>query len=124
MPLPSVIDQIERLFDELVRRPWGVPSRHLVPAAVHPTEDGWLVELAVEGMQAHDLRVAVHGRRLTINGHRRSVSGQPGPSGWMRTQQETTFQQTITLPGDPDPESVEAKIEGSTLSIHVRRRLR
>jgi HSP20 family molecular chaperone IbpA len=33
-----------------------------------------------------------------------------------------TFERTITLPADADPDNIEARIENSTLHVHIRRR--
>ncbi len=123
MALPSVLDEIERLFDELIRRPWGSARRELVPAEIHEVEDGWRVDIPVEGMQAADLKVEVHGRRLTITGQRsRQHERREGQTAWTRTRQEISFQRTITLPAGADPDDIDAKIEGSKLAIHIGRR--
>ncbi len=123
MALPSVLDEIDRLFDELIRRPWGSPSREVVPAEMQEVEDGWRIELPVEDMRVADLKVEVHGRRLTIIGKRRQAQEQRhGRTRWTRTQQEVAFQRTITMPTDIDRDEIEAKTEGSTLIIYIRRR--
>ncbi len=123
MALPSVLEEIDRLFDELVRRPWGTPRREVVPVEMREVEDGWHIELPVEGMRAADLKVEAHGRRLTITGKRRQEKeARHGRTGWMRTQQEVAFQRTLTMPRDIDQDEIEAKIEGPVLTIHIRRR--
>ena len=125
MPLPSVFEEIDRLFDELIHRRWGARPRQLVPAQFREVDDGWVIELPVEGLRPEDLKVEVQGRRLTVAGRRRSEESRgAGKTGRLRTQQEVSFQQTITLPEAADTESIDAKIEGSTLTIHVRRRPR
>lgn len=122
MALPSVLDEIERLFDELIRRPWGSARRELVPAEIHEVEDGWRVEIPVEGMRAADLKIEVHGRQVTVTGrHSRLREQRQGQTAWTRTRQEISFQRTLTLPAGGDPDEIEAKIEGSTLVIHIRR---
>ncbi len=89
MPLPSVFDEIDRLFDELVRRPWGIASRRLVPAEIREVEDGWIVELPVEGVRAADLKVDVHGSQLTVAGHRHEQRElRHGKTARTRTQRE------------------------------------
>ncbi len=124
MALPSVVDEINRLFDELIRRPWGGAPRQLSPAAIRDVNDGWLVEIPVEGMRAEDLKVEVQGRRLTVLGHRRSEQEQRhGTSSWSRSQREYTLRQTVTLPAEAEPEGLEARIEGAHLTVHIRRHL-
>lgn len=122
MPLPTVLDELDRLFDELIRRPWGSP-RELKPSEVQQVEDGWIIKLPVEGWSADDLQLHAQGNWLTITGHRRrSRERKHGEGGWSQTQQEYTLRQTIALPPGGDPEHIDAKIEDSTLSIHIRRR--
>jgi HSP20 family protein len=122
MPLPSVLDEIDRLFDELVRRPWGMGARQVVPAEVREVKDGWVVKLLVEGLTAADLQVHVQGDRLTVSGHRHRARERRGETGWTQTQQEIAIHRTIALPAGADPDSIDAKIEDSTLTIHIRRR--
>lgn len=120
MPLPSVIDEIDRLFDELVRRPWGSVARQVVATEVHEVEDGWVVKLPVEGLTADDLQMHVEGHRLTITGHRRQARERRGKAGW--TQHEIAVHRTLALPAEADPENIDAEIEDSTLTLHIHRR--
>ena len=122
MPLPSLLDEIDRLFDELIHRPWGAAARELVPAHVREVQDGWIVELPVEGLRAADLKVMVSGRQLTVRGHQRRQREGLSGGRWTQAQHEVDFHRSMMLPGDADPDSVEASIEESTLSIRIRKR--
>src|SRR5574340_376650 len=103
MPLPSVLDEIDRLFDELVRRPWGKSSRQVTPFDVRQVEDGWVVTRPVEGLSAQDLQVQVEGSWLTVSGHaRRAHERRQGQAGWSRTEQEFPLSRTIALPAGAD----------------------
>jgi HSP20 family molecular chaperone IbpA len=124
MPLPSVLDEIDRLFDELVRRPWGAAARHLVPAQLREVKDGWVVDLLVEGLRAADLKVEVHGRQLTVIGQRRSEQRQQLKGRWAQAQEDVAWYRTIPFPAEANPDDVEATVEGSMLSIHIGRRKR
>ncbi|HVN83423.1 MAG TPA: Hsp20/alpha crystallin family protein [Candidatus Binatia bacterium] len=121
MAVPTVLDEIERLFDELIHRPWGAVGRSLVPVEIRPVDDGWIVEFAVEGLRAHDLKIEVHGRQLIVKGHRQQDEQRKGAEGWTRTQQSHSLQRTIMLPAVVSPDDVEATVVGGLLSIHVRR---
>lgn len=122
MPLPSVLDEIDRLFDELIRRPWGKPARQVTPVDVRQVEDGWVVTLPVEGLSGQDLQVHVEGNCMTVSGHRRrSQERRHGKTGWSQTEQEYSLFRTIALPAGADPEHIDATIENSILSIHIRR---
>ena len=122
MFLPSVVEEIDRLFDELVRRPWST-LRAAAPTAVKAVEDGWLIEVPIDGLQATDIEVELHGRRLTISGARRTEHQQrQGSRTTARTRQAVSLFRTITLPSEVGPEDVEARVEGTTLFVHVRKR--
>ena len=122
MALPSLLDEIDRLFDELVSRPWGKP-RQLVPARFRAVEDGWIVELPAEGLRAKDLAVSVHGRQVTISGQQhREHERRIGSGGWRRSEQDIAWHRSVTLPPEADPDKIEARIEDSTLILHIRRR--
>jgi len=123
MPLPSVLDEIDRLFDELVRRPWGTSERQVTPLDVRQVEDGWVITLPVEGLSAGDLQVHVEGKWLTVSGHSRQAREQrQGKTGWSRTEREYSLARTIALPTGADPNDIDAAIENSILTIHIRRR--
>jgi HSP20 family molecular chaperone IbpA len=122
MPLPSVTDEIDRLFEELVRRPWGSGERQIIPVEMHEVEDGWMVRLPVEGLTPGDLQVHVHGNQLTISGHLRQAQERRGKTGWTHTRRQVTFHRAMALPAGADPENIDAEIENSTLSIHIHRR--
>ena len=124
MPLPSVLDEIDRLFDELVRRPWGAAARQLVPVHFREVKDGWSVDLPVEGLDAADVKVEVHERQLTVSGQRRSGQERRQGGRWTHTQEQVSWYRTIPLPAEANPDDVEASVEGSTLSIHIGRRKR
>jgi HSP20 family protein len=118
MPLPSLIDEIDRLFDELVCRPWGGAARQLAAAEIRSVDDGWLVVLPVPGLEADDLEVEMSGRQLSVHGERRIQQEE----GLTRTQKQLSLQRTFTLPAEADPAGIEASVEGSTLTIHIRKR--
>lgn len=123
MALPSVIDEINRLFDELVRRPWGSPAHAVSPAVVREVEDGWVVTIPVEGLRAEDVKVHVEGRRLIVRGHRHTdEKRRHGSAGWSHWQQEQTLEQLITLPVEPKREDLEVRHDGKHLTVHIHRR--
>jgi len=122
MALPSVFDEIDRLFDELIHQPWGGARRAVVLTEIRETEGGWIVEMPSEGMRAEEVTVAVHGRRLTVTGTRQREQQRAQGRGWTRTRQEVGFERTVTLPAEADADKIEATIEGSRLHLRVPRR--
>lgn len=122
MAFPSLMDEIDRLFDELVRQPWNMPPSRAA-AALRPVEDGWIVEVPIDGLQAEDVEVELHGRQLTIRGARRTEHRR-WHAGRLAARERSTVAllRTLTLPADVRPEDVEAQVRGTTLYVHVRKR--
>lgn len=124
MPLPSVLEELDRLFQQLVHEPWGT-SAALEPPELKEVEDGWVLEFRVEGLRAADLVVDVQGRRLTVRGRRRVSERQRQPlGGWSVSEREVAFSRSVTLPVSVVAADVEARLEDSVLKLHVRRPVR
>jgi HSP20 family molecular chaperone IbpA len=122
MVLPSLAEEIDRLFDELVSRRWGRGLRQLAAAEVRTVDDGWVIELPVEGLEATDLGVQVEGRRLTVTGQRMRRREQRSRSRLVaQSESQVAFQRMFTLPVNVDAGEISAHLEGSTLTIHIRK---
>lgn len=119
--LPSVADQIEKLFDELVHRRWGATTR-ILPAQVRTVPDGWEIEVPVPGMRAEEIEVQVSGRELWVRGASERRSERQWPQGlWARSARNVSFARSFLLPEAVDPSDVDARLEDGTLRVHVRR---
>ncbi len=82
-----------------------------------------MIRMRVQGLRTGDVNVSVHGRQLTVSGRRHEErQRRTGESGWTLTRQEVSFERTMTLPAEADPNAIDARIENETLCIHVRRR--
>ncbi len=115
------MEQIDRLFDELVRRRWGTETR-IAPSRVREVADGWEIEIPVPDMAPEDLLVEVHGKELTVRGAKRSKrSRQLGSYGYARSARDVTFLRSFRLPEAVPAEAVEARLEDGCLRIHIRR---
>ena len=104
-----LIDEIDRLFEQLVRDPWtGAP-----PSAgrVRPGERVYEVALPLTVGQRGDVGVAIEGRRLVVRAQR-PVAGEAAPS--------TLSEHVFSLPEDADVTGLEALFEGETLRVRVR----
>lgn len=115
MPLPKFVDQIDHLFEELIRQPWSRP-RGAVPRVV----DEHALELKVplgECERGH-MSVAVEGRQIHVVLRRRSAQGGGG------TAQREEQHQSFLLPEGADVSTLEARFEGDNLLIRVGLRQR
>ena len=117
----SIVDQIDRLFDELVHRRWGTRAG-ITPAEVKTVEDGWEIEIPVPGLRAEDIDVHVSGRELWVRGAARRHAEQRSAAGsWARLSRNLSFTRSFLLPYAVDPNDVSARLEDGVLRIHIRR---
>ncbi|HSQ00888.1 MAG TPA: Hsp20/alpha crystallin family protein [Candidatus Dormibacteraeota bacterium] len=108
---PKLIDEINRLFEQLVRDPWArAPQRS---PRTHVGEAQLEIALPVAPGQRDDISVAIEGRRLVVRVHHASGHGA-APA--------TSDERVITLPEDAEVAGLEAQFEGAALHVRVRLR--
>lgn len=121
MRLPTLLDEIDRLFDELVRRPWGGPSQASA-ASMRAVEGGWVIEIPSEGLRPQDLRIEVQGRRLVVTGHVHRHGERREATRWGRMEEEVSLHRTILLPEGADVAGIQSTVTGGKLVLRVRRK--
>jgi HSP20 family molecular chaperone IbpA len=111
----TLIDEINRLFDELVRGPWSQPrpARVEEPAAIGTFVD---VELPFAGGQLGDVSVSLQGRQLIVRARRRSSVADdadtlPGPG--------PELERSFVLPEGAAVSAIEARISDDVLRVRV-----
>lgn len=114
--------QLDELSDLIFR---GEPSRLNAPPGVFPlvnvTEDAgsYFVRAELPGLQAEDLNIQVTGKSLAIEGERRIPSEGEDVKYHRRERDAGRFSRIIALPGDIDPEGVEARMQNGMLSVTI-----
>ncbi|MFN8640687.1 MAG: Hsp20/alpha crystallin family protein [Candidatus Binatia bacterium] len=105
----KLIDEINRLFEQLVRDPWSGPPSSA--GRVRSGERLFEVALPIAIGQRGDVGVAIEGRRLVVRAQRPVAPGTP-PS--------TFAEHVFSLPEDADVTGIEAQFEDGTLRVRVR----
>jgi HSP20 family protein len=113
----NIVSQLGRFPD-----PWAElmpqPRSGFTPLAdVEETDDGYLIEVELPGIDKKDVDIAVAGRRLTISGERKEKERV----GILRrrTRSMGRFEYDIQLPGDIDEDGVSASLVDGVLSVRV-----
>ena len=89
-----------------------------VPAVdIEETDDAWLVEAEVPGVRKEDVNVEVRGSELSISGEikereRKGILRR-------RTRRTGRFDYRVTLPGEADPEGIDASLDDGVLTVRV-----
>ena len=112
----SIVSQLSRFPDswgELVPQPSGFTPL----ADVEETDDSYLIEVELPGVDKKDIDISVAGRRLTISGERKEKERV----GILRrrTRSVGRFEYDIQLPGDIDEDGVTASLADGVLSVRV-----
>jgi HSP20 family protein len=111
----NVLSQLSRFpdtWEELVARDGFTPR-----ADVEETDDAYVIEVEVPGVNKKDIDVSVAGRRLTITGERKERERV----GILRrrTRRVGRFEYDIQLPGDVDDKGVGAELVDGVLTVRV-----
>ena len=114
------LEELQRRTEELVES--AVSGVEVEPVwtplvDVEETEDAWIVEAEVPGAKRDDVKVELQDSQLAISGE----IGEREPTGIVRrrTRRRGAFEYRVTLPGDADPEGVEANLHDGVLTVKV-----
>ena len=114
--------QMEALSGLLSR---GAPWRRELSAGVFPllnlteNKDNYYVRAELPGIQAEDLGIEVVDKTLTISGERK-ITEEGGKVRYHRRERDAgRFSRAITLPGEIDSDSTEAKMKDGLLTISI-----
>lgn len=120
-PFNSLVRQMDRDFDNLIRRSFGGEAvRGFVPAA-NVTRDGTDVVLQLElpGIEPSNVDVEVSGGRLVISGKREESSEQEASGVLVREIRAGEFRREFALPEGVGAEQLEADYDKGMLTVRV-----
>lgn len=111
--MESLYDQ----FGQLVQNVFG--EAPVMPAIVdiEETEDSYIVDLDLPGVRKEDLNVEVAENRLRVSGELKEKER----SGVLRRQNRRIgrFDHMVALPGEVDPDQVDATLHEGVLTIRL-----
>ena len=110
----------DRLIDRFLQEPLETvqPARTGRPANLYESDEAYWVELALPGVKPDDVEITVQENVLTLKAKRnwqaperaRPIWQGFGPAEW---------RQSFTLPGEVNPDRVEATLEHGVLRLQV-----
>jgi len=113
--LEGLQDQLSQLLQRTGPDGGSVPFIPLVD--IEETEDAWIVEAELPGVRPEDVNVELRGSELAISGEIKERERE----GILRRRTRKTgeFDYHITLPGDADPDQIEAKLHDGVLTVRI-----
>lgn len=116
--LEQMREQMGRLMDDV----WpplapGIGGTWMPLADIEETDDAWIVEAELPSVDRKDVNVELRDSELVISGEitekeRKGVLRR-------RTRRRGRFEYRAELPGQPDVEHVDAKLDGGVLTVRV-----
>ncbi len=112
--------EVDRLFDEIITRPWGVPRRGPVwnPSIdLCETPESFILEADLPGMKLEDVKVEVQGNDLVLQGERSSEQGQRSGNFHYQERHYGSFMRRLTLPVSVDKDKIRAEFSNGVLRV-------
>ena len=111
-----------QIINSFMRDPLGVlgtqqPAVWVPPADIEETDDSYVLELDLPGVNRDDINIELRDNEVRITGEVKEKER----SGVLRrrTRRVGQFEFLLTLPGDIDPEKVEASLHDGVLTVRL-----
>jgi HSP20 family protein len=124
--LRSPLDDLQRMRQQLEQMFESAAAPHQrLSAGVFPLinltedKDHYYVRAELPGVKGDELDIQVTGNNLAISGERKIAAVDEGARYHRREREAGTFSRMIGLPGDVDPDKVEAKLENGILTVVI-----
>jgi len=114
-------DQLQAQMGELLESALSVPGADALPwtpaVDIEETDDAWVIEAELPGVDKKDVDIQMHESEVVVRGEikereRKGVLRR-------RTRRVGEFEFRVTLPGQTDPEKIDAKLDGGVLTINI-----
>jgi len=117
MRLPKEID---RLFDEIIHRPWGIQSELTgwnPSVDLCETPDGFVLEADLPGVKSEDVKVEVKDDQLLLRGRRSSDQTRTDGRFYCRERSFGDFSRRMALPESVDKDRIQAEFNNGVLRV-------
>ena len=115
-------EQLQEEMGRLVQSVWspagvGNGGAWTPFADVEETEDAWIIEVELPGVDRKDVNVEMRNSELVIVGDIKEKERE----GVLRRRARRTghFEYHVTLPGEPNEENIDAKLHDGILTVRV-----
>jgi HSP20 family protein len=110
-------DPFRELMEGVVASRLGDDRIHIPRFDIEETEDAWIVEADLPGVRRKDMDVEVRDGELLITGEikereRKGILRR-------RTRRTGKFEVRVALPGDVDPDRVDADLDHGVLNVKI-----
>ena len=126
----NVVDELLDSFFDSSLIPFTGPGNRMVQkfplVDVQETNDTYLLEAELPGLEEKQIKVQVEGGKLTIESGREDEKeekkDETGNRYLVRERRQLAFSRSFTLPDNADTESVSAVFKNGILSLEIKKR--
>jgi HSP20 family protein len=116
------LEQLQEQMERLMQSAWspsgsGNGGAWIPVADIEETEDAWILEADLPGVERKDINVELRDSELIISGEIKEKERK----GILRRRTRRTgmFEYRVTLPGETDAEHIEANLHDGVLTVRV-----
>jgi HSP20 family protein len=118
--LVSVQDEMNRLFDGLMRRrDAGAPGEWMPAVDISETDEEFVVSADTPGMKAEDIKISVANNVLTLRGEKKNVREDKEENFHRIERAYGSFERTFSLPSGVDSQNIRAKYKDGVLEVRL-----
>jgi len=131
LPVAARWDDLDRLFRELssdfpfmtARLPVanGQSRAWFPPLNIHEADGKLVVEAEIPGVDPKEIEITVEGNVLTLSGEKKEESQQKEKNYHYTERRFGSFQRSVELPVEVDPDNVTAEYTGGILKVTLAR---
>jgi HSP20 family protein len=114
--IEDVYDRMGRLMQEFLGDGTAA-SLTVAPVDIEETDDAYIVDMEVPGVRREDINIELRDNELRISGEIKERERV----GMLRRRERRVgqFEHVVALPGDVDPNKVDANLSGGVLTVRV-----
>ena len=121
LPLPQLSREVDRLFDELIHRPWGFHRSETQAwnpeLDLYETDTAFVLEVDLPGVQEKDVSVAVENDELVLQGSRSaSLTATQGNLRY-KERHAGQFVRRLRLPASVEQSQIRAEFSQGVLRV-------
>lgn len=116
------VDEFERLARDMLSwaNTWGLPALdgfHTALGELEETDDAFIVEIDLPGVDKKDVDIELEGRRLIVTAERKERER----TGILRRRTRTvgTYRHEVVLPTDVNEDAVDASLTDGVLTVQL-----
>ncbi|HKA54902.1 MAG TPA: Hsp20/alpha crystallin family protein [Candidatus Binatia bacterium] len=120
LPFSQLPEEVDRLFDELIHRPWGarlVAEDWSPQLDLYETEDAFILEADLPGVKKPDVSVTVEAGELVLQGRRSAERTETEGNFHYRERRSGHFVRRLRLPASVDAEQIRADFRNGVLRV-------